>query len=88
MQLKGAIDELRVMRKNILSNLMLVASVTVLASVLPELAFAESPPYIPPPPSGGSGGAPVPLLGVTLLGQAGLAAGGFALWRKRNRKKQ
>jgi hypothetical protein len=37
---------------------------------------------------GGGGGGPLPVLGLTLLGQAGGAAGIFAAWRKRNRKKQ
>jgi hypothetical protein len=35
---------------------------------------------------GGGGGAPAPLIGLTLLGQAGGAAGIYAAWRKRNRK--
>lgn len=36
---------------------------------------------------GGGSAGPVPLLGVTLLGQAGGAAGIYAAWRRRNRKK-
>ena len=35
---------------------------------------------------GGGGGGPAPLLGLTVLGQLGGAAGIFAAWRKRNRK--
>ena len=38
------------------------------------------------PVSGKGGGAPAPLLGVTLLGQLGGAAGIFAAWRKRRDK--
>lgn len=34
---------------------------------------------------GGGGGGPAPLLGLTLLGQFGGAAGIFAAWRKRRR---
>ena len=37
-------------------------------------------------PNVGGGGAPLPALGVTLLGQAAGAAGLFALWRRRRSK--
>ena len=36
--------------------------------------------------SGGGGGAPLPALGVTLLGQAIGAGGLFAVWRRRRKK--
>lgn len=35
---------------------------------------------------GGPGGAPIPLLGGTLLGHGALLGGGYVAWRWRNRK--
>ncbi|MCB1506786.1 MAG: hypothetical protein KDJ47_17605 [Hyphomicrobiaceae bacterium] len=35
---------------------------------------------------GGGGGGPLPVLGVTLLGQAAGAAGLYTLWRRRRRR--
>ena len=37
---------------------------------------------------GSGGGAPAPLIGLTLLGQLGGGAGIYAAWRKRKRKNQ
>jgi hypothetical protein len=63
-----------------------------IAVMLPEAAMAFG---WPPGPGGGgggggggAGGAPLPLLGATLLGQAGLAAGGYLLWRKHRRTRR
>lgn len=51
-----------------------------------DTALAESPPYIPFPSPPSGGGAPLPLLGGTLVGQAVVGAGGaFLLWRRRRR---
>jgi len=65
-----------------------LAGVVLIVALMPEAAMAFG---FPPGGlgtggggggGGGAGGAPLPLLGATLLGQAGLAAGGYLLWRK------
>ena len=75
-------------------TVLLLPAVILLAAALPETALAFGFPPAGPGGGGGggggggAGGAPLPLLGATLLGQAGLAAGGYLLWRKRHRKQR
>lgn len=64
-----------------------VFGLTLGAAMLPAtVAFAESEGHEGHGGKGGGGGAPAPLIGLTLLGQAGGAAGIYAAWRKRRRK--
>jgi len=61
-----------------------IFALTLGAALLPAaVALAESEGH---EGRGGGGGAPAPLIGLTLLGQAGGAAGIYAAWRRRCRK--
>lgn len=80
------------MSRSYLTSSIVFTGVVLVAALLPEAASAFGLPPGGPPGlggggggggGGGAGGAPLPLLGATLLGKAGLVAGGYVLWRKR-----